>query len=111
MNVIHEEIRNAVEKEKAHAEDTYGLYASFHEKYGVMFEELQEVEEELRNVRDAFDRMWRMIRVNNEKVANYQAMAVANCAENLAIEAVQLAATARKQLEEDYLPKGAEVSE
>lgn len=111
MNAIREEIKNAVEKEKAHAEDVYGLYASFHEKYGVMFEELQEVEEELRNVRDSFDRMWRRIRVNNENDAKYQAMAVAISAENLAAEAVQLAAAARKQLEEDYLPKGAEVSE
>lgn len=113
MNVVAEEIRKAVEKELSHAEDTHGLYSSMHEKYAVMLEELQEAEEELKSAREGKERMWKMVRVDNDKVATYQAYGVANAAERLAIEAVQLAATARKQIEieEVYLPRCAEVSE
>ena len=118
MNVVREEVQDAIDKELEAAIENHGFFNSMHEKIAVMYEEYQEACEEIENAKKAIDRMWSAIRNNLDGIAMQQAFGVAHCAENLAIEAIQLAATARKIVErvtvqpaDDRIPKMAEVSE
>ena len=100
MTVIKPDVRAAVAKELAAAEDAHGLYSSTAEKYAVMLEELEELEEEIAEARRYLAYYWRAVRSDREDLAAAHAARLAVAAERAACEAVQLAATAQKHLRE-----------
>ena len=96
MFAVENVIAVAVNKEMAEAVKLHGLYQSREEQYTVVLEELCEAREELDEVAKALDSMFDAIRHNDDGRAAGAARAVAEAAERLACEAVQVAVTARK---------------
>lgn len=97
MNVIHEDVEKLVEKELAAATDRFGLHHSWHEKAAVVGEELEESCEEMENLVDSMKFAWKQTRGNETDYIKEQAYdGVYDAAVRLAIEAVQVAAMAKK---------------
>ena len=64
MNVVHADVENLVDKELATATERFGLHHSWHEKYAVMLEELQELREEVNLTDKEIDSIWFGLRNN-----------------------------------------------
>ena len=87
--VLHE-FRNIVKK--------YGpTYASEHEGYAVLLEEVEEACEATEFMQDALKRLWTSIRQN--EFSNFELSQVYNFAKLLADEAVQVAAVCERFME------------
>lgn len=97
MNVVHEDVEKLVEKELAAATDRFGLHHSWHEKAAVVGEELEECCEEMENLVDSMKFAWKQTRGNETDYIKEQAYdGVYDAAVRLAIEAIQVAAMAKK---------------
>ena len=99
MTVVKDEIRAAIDKELAAAKEVHGLHHSRAEQFAVMLEEFEEAKEELEAAEKNLRIMFGHIRINHDKHAHEFALRVADAAERLACEAVQLAAVAKKEIE------------
>lgn len=87
---ICHELRNIVKK--------YGpTYASEHEGYAVLLEEVEEACEAANYMQDALKKLWTSIRENN--FSNFELSQVYNFAVCLAEEAVQVAAVCERFME------------
>lgn len=100
MTVVKDEIRAAIGKELAAAKEAHGPHHSREEQFAVMLEEFEEAKEELEAAEENLCAMFRHIRINHDKHAHEFALRVADAAERLACEAVQLAAVAMKEVEQ-----------
>lgn len=98
MTVVMNDIIAAVCKEQEAAEHAHGLHHSDAEKYAVILEELEEAEEALRDARKMLSDMWSCVRTDNHEGARLKADSVAGAAIAAAIECVQLAAVAQKEV-------------
>lgn len=96
MNVIHDEVRAAEEKELANAVSVHGLHHSRHEQYAVMLEEYEEAVEAGESVKSLLARMWNAVKDDNETIAAEHAARVEHFAICAAEEFIQLAAMAKK---------------
>lgn len=97
MNVVHEDVEKLVEKELAAATERFGLHHSWHEKAAVVGEELEESCEEMENLVDSMKFAWKQTRGNETDYIKEQAYkGVYDAAVRLAIEAIQVAAMAKK---------------
>ena len=99
MNVIQDEIRDAIEKELCGANERFPLFASMHEAAAVIAEERDEAAEALEDLKYAFDTLWRAVKRNNQVVALNAIRTMASRAEELAIEACQIAAMCEKAIQ------------
>ncbi len=100
MNVVHEDVEKLVEKELAAATEKFGLHHSWHEKAAVTGEELEECCEEMENLVDSMKFAWKQTRSNESDYIKEQAYdGVYDAAVRLAIEAIQVAAMAKKEIE------------
>lgn len=100
MNVVHEDVKQCVENELHHAVSVFGLHHSWHEKYAVMLEELQELKEEV-NIADAeIESVWFGVRHNLPEYAEDHIHYVYERAVKAACEAIQVAAMAKKEIAE-----------
>ena len=99
MNVIHEEIKAAEQKELAAAIEKHGLHNSLHEKYAVMYEEYDEALDEIAELNRFMESMWAAVRQDRTENANQFASRIEHAALNAAEECIQLAAMARKAVE------------
>lgn len=100
MNVVHEEVEKLVEKELAAATERFGLNHSWHEKYAVMLEELQELKEQV-NIADAeIESVWFGVRHNKHEYIEDHIHYAYERAVNAACEAIQVAAMAKKEIME-----------
>lgn len=100
MIATQEKIQALVGEELAAANALHGPFASAHEGYAVILEEVQEAEDELEAAKLSLDCLWNAIR--KDKAADVQrscAKPIEKVALRLAGEAVQVAAMARKFME------------
>ena len=92
------ELRNIVKKHGP-------TYASEHEGYAVLLEEVEEACEAAEFIQDALKRLWTSIRQN--EFSNFELSQIYNYAKGLADEAVQVAAVCERFME--TVKKNAEV--
>ena len=96
MNVIKDDIRDAIEKELCGANERFPLFASLHEAIAVIAEEKDEAHNEMISVELFWKYAWDAIKVNNEKSALDFIARMKFAAERLAIEACQVSAMCEK---------------
>ena len=97
-NVVTGDVRNLIDKELAAAQKIYGLRASFHEKYSVMLEEVEEARQELDEISCEMYHMWNCVKRDDYENAARFASRIQYTAERLACEAIQVAAMAKKEV-------------
>ena len=86
-----------VELEHKTIVDKYGKgYHSDHEGYAVMLEEVEEATEALREVQQHLACAWQDVREDARKLLGSEILRVEHHAKDLAAEAVQIAAVARR---------------
>ncbi len=96
MNVSRPLIEHAVDVELIAARREHEDFHSLHEAYAVTLEEVDEAKEELNLVEACMGDLWASIRYDSEDEAMKELARIEKCAVNLAAEAVQVAAMARK---------------
>lgn len=99
MNKVKDKLPALVEEELAAAMEEHPLFASAHEGYAVLLEEVEEAESDMRAVRNELSTLWYGVKSDNPGVASFQASLVKGAAISLAAEAIQVAAMAQKLLD------------
>ena len=90
-------INEAVALELASACTTYGPeYHSLHEGYAVLLEEVEEAESDINVIKEYLHTMWEEVKTNDDESAKADAIIMARYAVELAKEACQVAAVAKK---------------
>lgn len=100
MNVVHEEVKKLVDKELAAATERFGLHHSWHEKYAVTLEEVQECVDEAGRMRSFLESVFDQIKENKPDKAEQLIRFVEDHAIRCAIEAIQVAAMCKKEIAE-----------
>lgn len=96
-DVVKREIFNLIEKELAAANEKFPLFASNHEAFAVLLEEVEEAKEEALNLEIITNNIWIGTKEGHSAEALHEQYTEAyRTAVNLAVEAVQCAAMARK---------------
>lgn len=98
MNAVKKDVKELVVRELNSANEQFPLFASLHEGYAVMLEEVEEAEWELEQIRDKLYYIWQEIKVNNNENVPSKASRIKDRAINLACEAIQVAAMAEKMI-------------
>ena len=108
MNVTRPIIEHCVDVELEAARKEHEEFYSLHEAYAVTLEEVQEADEEMDAVKYYADVFWSCVKDDNAECADKQLKHIEDCAVNLAAEAVQVAAMARKarRLGKNQIEKG-----
>ena len=102
MNVVHEDVEKLVEKELAAATERFGLHHSNHEKMAVIVEEYEECAEAVEDMRQMMQMAWGRTRDNMDGYMMDDAYGrIYDAAVRTAIEAIQVAAMARKEIGTD----------
>lgn len=96
---IHEEVEKLVDKELAAATERFGLHHSWYEKYSVMLDKLQGLRDEVNLTDKEIDSIWFGIRNNLPEYSEDRIHHVYEHAVKSACEAIQVACTARKRIE------------
>lgn len=99
MNVIKDDIKSAIQKELRGANERFPLFASLHEAAAVISEEHDEAIDEMKHFSDMYSLFWKAVKQNNVPVAIDCIARARHAAENLAIEACQVAAMCEKAIE------------
>lgn len=94
MNAVEENIKELVFKELNNANKHFPLFSSAHHGYAVIKEEIEETMDDLNVLLEVFANAWLGIK-KNEPVFE-QIKAVKACAEQVAVEAIQVAAMCDK---------------
>ncbi len=98
MDVIHDDIRDAIEKELTAAKERFPMFASVHEAIAVIAEECDEAQDALKDISKQYDMAWDAVKGNNP--AALQCITrMRFAAEHLAIEACQVAAMCEKAVQ------------
>ena len=105
MKKLLVEVGELTDKEYARANEQYPAFASDHEGYAVIDEEIQETGEALTAVFDAARGMREAIRKNDAEEVRKTAQAMYEAAQNVAAEAIQTAAMAQKTIESQDIRK------
>lgn len=100
MNVVHEDVKQCVENELQHAVSVFGLHHSWHEKYAVTLEEVQECVDEAGRMRSFLESVFDQIKKNKPDKAEQLIRFVEDHAIRCAIEAIQVAAMCKKGIAE-----------
>ena len=98
MEELKNEIRDAVENELIAANEKYPLFASEHEAYAVMLEEIDEAAAELENIKRFLALAWIQIKKDVTPKALEHFARIKYAAENGAAELCQVAAMAEKAI-------------
>ncbi len=101
MNVVRENVEKLVGKELEAATERFGLHHSWHEKYAVTLEELQELKEEVTQASSDLESVWFGIRNNFTDYTEERIRCVYEDAVKAACEAIQVAAMCKKEIEND----------
>ena len=94
MNAVKEDIEKLVQKELESANQRFPLFRSGHEGAAAIYEEIEEAEHELNEIRFEFKEMWRSIKFNTGGGVFRDALLKSSI--NLACEAIQVAAMVQK---------------
>lgn len=87
-------IEPLVQEELDRANKKFPQFASPHEGYAVLLEEVEETTEELENLKWEFEKAWEDIKKNNDALEHIKL--VKEFAEFVAAESIQVAAMAQK---------------
>lgn len=96
MNKVKNKLPALVDEELAAAMEQHGPFASAHEGYAVLLEEVEEASEEMERLRALMSCVWRAARRDDTVALGGFTVGVARAAIDLAAEAIQVAAMARK---------------
>ena len=102
MNAIKDQVAQLVGMELAAANEKFPQFHSAHEGWAVIQEELEEAKESLRNLESVIKQAWGNIKDN--RTARFELALSGLVAQNLACEAIQVAAMCRKFLEVEGNP-------
>ena len=91
-------VTGATESERRDAYDTFGDLHSRNEGYGVLAEEIDEVQEQIRNMTHYFDRLMRVIRYDLRELGSDLGQ-IRRCAQLAACECIQVAAVSQRFLD------------
>ena len=94
MNAVESDVEKLVQKELESANHRFPMFRSDHEGAAVIYEEMQEAENELKNAQEYFKALWESVKQNVD--AKWCAESVKIASVNLACEAIQVAAMAQK---------------
>jgi DNA-binding PadR family transcriptional regulator len=107
MDAIKQKIYELTETELKAANEKFPLFASSHEAYGVIFEEFDETRDELESLEYSIDQFWSDVKENSsEDVKNDRLTRIYEKSIDLAVEAIQTAAMARKGILSSYQKGG-----
>lgn len=95
MDAVRKDVESLVQKELDSANKKFPLFRSAHEGYAVMLEEFEEARRELESAKDSLGNLWASVKINDISSPVF-AESVKEYAVNLAVEAIQTAAMARK---------------
>ena len=96
MNAVKEDVEKLVQKELVSANQRFPMFRSYHEGAAVIFEEIEEAENEMSGVNRHFASTWYSVK-QDERIKAYSYInKLKNGAVNLACEAIQIAAMAQK---------------
>jgi hypothetical protein len=98
MSELMKIVTEATDKERSEAYAAHGDLHSHNEGYGVLAEEIDEVQEEIRNMMHYFDRLMRVIR-NNLRELGSDLGQIRRNAQLAACECIQVAAVAQRFLD------------
>ena len=99
MDSIKCDVLQLTEKELAAANEKFPLFNGKHEAYGVILEEFEEAQEEMQNLECMVGDYWKGTKENHSQEETRKELeAIYNTAVNLAVEAIQTAAMARKAI-------------
>lgn len=96
MDAVKNDIKKLIDKELDAANEVNRPFASMHEAYAVIKEELEEAEDEYEKAGRFLHMAWINIKHDNAINAKIGLADVYNAAMNLAVEAVQVAAMCKK---------------
>lgn len=96
MISVQPKILQLIGEELGAAVAAHGQYASMHEAYAVIREEIEETAEELERVKGIHGEMWACIRRDDHEAARAEAAEIYRVAALMAGEAIRVAATALK---------------
>lgn len=103
MDAIKQKIYELTETELKAANEKFPLFASSHEAFGVIFEEFDETRDELESLEYSIDQFWSDVKENSsEDVKNNRLTRIYEKSIDLAVEAIQTAAMARKGILSSY---------
>ena len=103
MDTVKQKIYELTETELKAANEKFPLFASSHEAYGVIFEEFDETRDELESLEYSIDQFWSDVKENSsEDVKNDRLTRIYEKSIDLAVEAIQTAAMARKGILSSY---------
>lgn len=91
-------VTGATEAERRDAYASFGDLHSRNEGYGVLAEEIDEVQEQIRNMMHYFDRLLRVIRCDLRELGSDLGQ-IRRCAQLTACECIQVAAVAQRFLD------------
>ena len=93
-------VEKAINEELKNARGYGEKYSSIFETYGVLKEELEEMNSEVEEVKGNFAILWNQIKKNNTEKQKEFLKLIENYAEKTALEALQVCAVCRKALDE-----------
>lgn len=93
MDAVMADVERLVKKELLEANKKFPLFHSPHEGAAVIKEEIEEAEEELREVKELYMFLWKCVKENNPVGCE---RGIYDHAIGLAVEAIQIAAMAQK---------------
>jgi hypothetical protein len=93
---LNEEIKKLVQAELERANKINGDFHSVAEAYSIILEEYEEVEEELKKLKEFVDIIWHNIRTNYPRGTELSLDFYIKDSENLILEAIQLSAMLNK---------------
>ena len=96
MSEMKAAVEKLVEKELESANQRFPMFRSDHEGAAVIFEEIEEADEKLQEVKNGFSGLWNQVKSNCKDSSNYDAKWICKDAINLSCEAIQVAAMAQK---------------
>lgn len=103
MDAIKQKIYELTETELKAANEKFPLFASSHEAFGVIFEEFDKTRDELESLEYSIDQFWSDVKENSsEDVKNNRLTRIYEKSIDLAVEAIQTAAMARKGILSSY---------
>lgn len=99
MNIAKEHVAGLVSMELQHAKENHEDFHSLHEGYAVMLEEIEECRDELQVIQSHTSDLWQAVKDDNTQGAKVEMDEIEAAAIQLAAEAIQVAAMARKARE------------
>lgn len=103
MDAVKQKIYELTETELKAANEKFPLFVSSHEAFGVIFEEFDETRDELESLEYSINQFWSDVKENSsEDIKNNRLTRIYEKSIDLAVEAIQTAAMARKGILSSY---------